>query len=366
MNSKDKKHYSNIYKQLIINWYKKNKRTLPWRDSGNPYDVFLSEFILQQTRIEQGTPYFLRIKSAFPTIEKLAQASEETILFYWQGLGYYSRARNLHASAIMIAENFDGNIPDNFDTLKKLKGIGEYTAAAISSIGFNQPVPLIDGNVFRVVSRVFGIETPIDTTQGKKEIREALESFFDFEAAGNFNEAMMDFGAIQCTPTNPNCKNCPFEKYCQAFLTKNVNKYPVKEKQAPVKTRYLNYLILKTNETTPTFILSKRTAKDIWKNLYEFPLIETDINIDDCQLMKPDFWENLDLFLKTPHFQQVIKKSHKLTHRLLQVSFTIATIDPILITLKSPYLHLNYNEIQQKPLPILLAKILNHINNTNV
>lgn len=363
MISKQKKTDYNEYKQLIINWYKENKRDLPWRNKGNPFDVFLSEFILQQTRIEQGTPYFLRIKTAFPTIEKLAQASEETILFFWQGLGYYSRARNLHASARMILKNYNGVIPDNFETLKKLKGIGDYTAAAIASIGYNQPVPLIDGNVFRVVSRIFGIETPIDTTQGKKEIRKALEQFFDYEKAGNFNEAMMDFGAIQCTPTNPKCNNCPFDKSCQAFLSKSVEKYPVKEKKVSIKTRYLNYLVLQTNESDPFYILSKRTDKDIWKNLYEFPLIETDTKIDDVQLKTTEFWSSTELFSTTPKFHQIIRKSHKLTHRLLQISFTIATIDSNFLTSKPPYLLLNYNEIQQKPLPIILVKFLNQINN---
>lgn len=348
----------NNYKHLIINWYNKNKRNLPWRGTNNPYDVFLSEFILQQTRIEQGKPFFLRLKQAFPSINQLAAASEEEILLFWQGLGYYSRARNMHASAKMIVEQYQGNIPDQFENLKKLKGIGEYTAAAIASIGFNQPVPLMDGNVFRVVSRIFGIATPIDTNAGKQEVYNQLILFFDFEHAGQFNEAMMDFGAIQCTPSHPNCSVCPFCECCKAHLTDNVDGFPVKQKKVPLKTRYLNFLILYSNQQPATVVLNQRINKDIWKNLYEFPLIETDKKINDSQLMQSDFWSSLSLLTEEPDFLSVVRKAQKLTHRSLQVSFTFASIDSQKILLPSKYFLINVEDIHQKPFPIMLSKLI--------
>lgn len=348
----------NSFKAQLINWFDKNKRDLPWRGTGNPYDTLLSEFILQQTRIEQGKPYFLRLKEAFPTIEKLAFSSEESVLCLWQGLGYYSRARNLHASAKAICEKFNGNIPNNVVTLRQLKGIGDYTAAAIASIAFNQPVPLIDGNVFRVISRIFAIETPIDTTLGKKEIQTALESVFDFENAGKFNEAMMDFGAMQCVPANPNCKECPMLSFCKAYQTQRVEQFPVKQKQTPVKTRFLNYLVIMTDEKKAMIILQKRVKNDIWKNLYEFPLIETEEEIQDEVLQTDTFWNTLQLFSKPIQFQEVVRKSHKLTHRLLKVSFVIAKTDSKNLTVQPPYFQLYYSDFQKKPLPILLSKFL--------
>ncbi|MDD4847942.1 MAG: NUDIX domain-containing protein, partial [Bacteroidales bacterium] len=246
----------------------------------------------------------------------------------------------------------------DYETLKKLKGIGEYTAAAIASIGFNQPVPLMDGNVFRVVSRLFGIKTPIDTTAGKNEIRHALESFFDFEHAGNFNEAMMDFGAMQCTPTHPHCETCPCQSSCQAFITQKTDLYPIKLKQIPIKTRFLNYLVLQTSTQPTLTVLSQRTQKDIWKNLYEFPLIETTSLIDDATLAQFDFWKSASLFSTPPHFEKIIRKSQKLTHRQLHVSFTFATLPLNDISLSTSHLLLSITDLQQKPVPIILKKII--------
>lgn len=352
-----------MFKKQIINWFDKNKRDLPWRGTGNPYDIFLSEFILQQTRIEQGKPYFFRLKETFPTIKTLAFSSEETVLCHWQGLGYYTRARNLHASAKIICEQFNGIIPNDFNTLRKLKGIGDYTAAAIASIAFNQPVPLIDGNVFRVVSRIFAIETPIDTTQGKKDIQESLNRIFDFEHAGQFNEAMMDFGAMQCVPTHPNCEVCPMVHFCKAYQMNRVDEFPVKQKQKSIKTRYLNYLVLVSDQTNPAIVVHKRIKNDIWKNLYEFPLIETEKEISDENLLSPVFWQQQNIYKTNPRFQKVIRKSHKLTHRLLKVAFVVASVEKEHLTLSPLYLLLYYKEIQQKPLPILLADFLHELLN---
>lgn len=349
----------NNFKTLITNWFEKNGRSLPWRGTQNPYDILLSEFILQQTRIEQGTPYFFRIKKQFPTLKNLAFASEEDVLCCWQGLGYYTRARNLHHSAQVICDQFNGEIPSDFDTLRKLKGIGDYTAAAIASIGFNKPVPLIDGNVMRVVSRIFAIQTPIDTTQGKKEIYAALEKIFDANNVGTFNEAMMDFGAMQCVPLHPNCNICPMTKLCKAFQTNQVNQLPVKQKQKPVKIRNLNYLVVATTEKQPQIVLQKRTQNDIWKNLYEFPLIETDSEIADEILLSPEFWQSLQSCFSHPNFRKVVRKAHKLTHRLLQITFTVMFCEKEYLKITPPYLLLYYNEIQQKPLPIVLANFLN-------
>lgn len=346
------------YKQLIINWYEINKRDLPWRGTNNPYDTFLSEFILQQTRIEQGKPYFLRLKKSFPTIHHLAAATEEEILLQWQGLGYYSRARNMHKSAVAIEEAYHGEIPNQFESLKKLKGIGEYTAAAIASIGFNQPVPLMDGNVFRVVSRIFGIETPIDTAAGKQLIRDSLTSFFDFENAGRFNEAMMDFGAMQCTPAHTICTDCPLRCGCKAFQTDSVDKFPVKLKHTPQKTRFLNYLVLHSRQQPIYLALNQRIKNDIWKNLYEFPLIESDTEIADRQLTNADFWESVVSFSTAPQFEKVVRKSQKLTHQLLNVSFTMVSAQVENMTLSPDYFLICMDAIQQKPFPIMLSKFI--------
>ena len=245
---------------------------MPWKGENDPYLVWLSEIILQQTRVEQGLPYFLRFKKAYPTVNQLAQAPEDEVMKMWQGLGYYSRARNLHGTAKHIAGELKGKFPSTFVEIKKLKGVGDYTAAAISSFVFGERQAVVDGNVIRVLARIFGIDTPYDTTAGKKQITALAQELIDENQPGAYNQAIMDFGATVCTPQAPKCPSCPLQQICIAYKDGRVAELPVKSKKLTIKDRHFNYLLIKTEKE---ILISKRTSKDIWKDLYELPLIET-------------------------------------------------------------------------------------------
>lgn len=263
---------SPIFHKILTDWYKQNLRDLPWRKNKEPYLVWISEIILQQTRVDQGTNYFLRFIEKFPTVESLAQAQEEEVLKLWQGLGYYSRARNIHFAAKQIQNDFKGKFPSTAIEIEKLKGVGKYTAAAIGSISFNLPMAAVDGNVYRVLSRVFGISTPIDSTLGKHEFAELAQQLIDAKNPGTFNEALMEFGALQCVPKNPNCVECPFNDQCVAHQQNTIKSLPVKSAKTKVRNRYFYYLYIKHNNS---FYITQRKENDIWKNLYQLPLIET-------------------------------------------------------------------------------------------
>jgi len=260
------------FSQTIIRWYNKNKRDLPWRHTTDPYKIWLSEIIMQQTRVQQGLPYYVTFAKKFPTVHHLAKAKEDVVMKTWQGLGYYSRARNLHYTAKFISKDLKGKFPTEFETIKELKGIGEYTASAIASFAFNKPHAVVDGNVFRVLSRYLGIATPIDSTEGKKEFTCKAEMLLDKKDPGTFNQAIMEFGAMQCVPQNPACAICPLNKGCVALATDRVDELPVKSQKTKVRNRYFNYFIVRKEGKT---LIKKRTEKDIWKNLYDFPMIET-------------------------------------------------------------------------------------------
>lgn len=262
---------------LITDWYRQNKRALPWRSTKNPYSIWLSEIILQQTRVDQGTAYYLKFLDNYPTIHDLAQAEEQEVLNLWQGLGYYSRARNLHAAAKHIANDLDGLFPNNFKDLLKLKGVGEYTAAAIASFSFKEPVAVVDGNVYRVLSRVFDIETPIDSTEGKKLFAQLAQELISTTDPDTHNQAIMEFGALHCTPANPKCVSCPLIEMCLSYEKDTIQSRPVKSKKTKVRDRYFHYLLF---EDQDYFYISQRTEKDIWQNMYEFPLIETDTKLE--------------------------------------------------------------------------------------
>lgn len=257
---------------LITDWYRQNKRALPWRSTNEPYSIWLSEIILQQTRVEQGKAYYFKFLDNFPTIFDLAQADEQHVLNLWQGLGYYSRARNLHATAKYIAEELNGQFPTSFIGLLKLKGVGEYTAAAIASFSYKEPVAVVDGNVYRVLSRVFDIETPIDSTEGKKQFAQLAQELISSTEPDTHNQAIMEFGAMHCTPANPKCTSCPLTAMCLAFERDTIRNRPVKSKKTKVRDRFFHYLIFEDQEY---FYISQRTEKDIWQNMFEFPLIET-------------------------------------------------------------------------------------------
>ena len=403
-----KSSFVNTISSLIINWFRENKRPLPWRKERNAYHILLSEVIMQQTRMEQGLPYFFKIVEAFPTVEALAAADEELLLRHWQGLGYYSRARNLHATAKNIVENYNGLIPNSFSELKKLKGVGDYTAAAIASIVFDEPVPVVDGNVMRVVARLFAIEEPVNETIGKNKIRQRLDTIFDAQQPGIFNEAIMEFGALQCVPSNPDCGRCPVTKHCAAYITSKVNLLPAKSPAKEVKTRYLNYLVLLIDGHST--LMRQRRANDIWKNLYEFPLIETEQQVADETLCEPNFWMGVQKtkiinrkeckpllvppkeksqsaqmtddgvtlcalcvffapfavkrsFKTAPiSFHPPFHSQHKLTHRLLNITFTVASVTSL--PEQSPtgdFTILTLSEAESKPKPVPIAKFLKTI-----
>lgn len=319
-----KNNFSKNFSATLLRWHKKNERELPWKKTNDAYTIWLSEIILQQTRIVQGTPYYLRFVKSFPTVHHLAKAKEDDVMKLWQGLGYYSRARNLHATAKIISKDFEGEFPASFVELKKLKGIGEYTAAAISSFAFNLPHAVVDGNVFRALARIFGIEKDILSNEAKKYFTELANELLDKKNPAAFNQAMMDFGAMVCKPQNPLCENCPFAKNCFALQKNKVNELPVKAAAEKLKKRYFNFIIIKTERG---FLIEKREGNDIWKGLYQFPLIETKKKISIGELMKQDEWKKLFSKNNLPDGSQVSVKqtsnweTQLLSHQKLFVRF---------------------------------------------
>jgi A/G-specific adenine glycosylase len=261
-----------VSKKLIA-WYGLHKRDLPWRDISDPYRIWLSEIILQQTQVVQGLNYYLKFTEHFPTVTDLADAPEDTVMRLWQGLGYYSRARNLHAAAKLVKEKHKGKFPATYDEIKELKGVGDYTAAAIASFAYNLPHAVLDGNVYRVLSRLFDLHTPINSTKGKKEFQLLADELLDEKKAALHNSAMMEFGALWCKPQNPKCESCPVQEHCLAFKNGTVAQLPVKEKTGKIRSRYFHYIVFNYKDSV---YIRKRTKKDIWQNLYEFYLLETE------------------------------------------------------------------------------------------
>ena len=267
----------------LLRWYEGNKRQLPWRETGNPYYIWLSEIILQQTRVEQGTPYFERFVSTFPTVEQLANASEDEVLKLWEGLGYYSRARNLHATAKLVARGYGGEFPSTYAGLLSLKGVGPYTAAAIGSIAFDLPVAAVDGNVYRVMARFFGITDSIDETSTKKHITELANCVLDTTQPGNHNQAVMELGATVCTPKQPKCESCPMNSNCVANAQGLQAELPVRSKKVKVRNRYFYYIVSEFDGKLP---VKRRGEGDIWQGLYEFPMLETDQALTELKLVE--------------------------------------------------------------------------------
>jgi A/G-specific adenine glycosylase len=308
------------FTKSLTQWYLQNKRNLPWRNTADPYPIWLSEIILQQTRVVQGTPFFLSFMNAFPTVFDLANANEEQVLKLWQGLGYYSRARNLHKTAQFVAQELSGVFPTTYKELLKLKGVGEYTAAAIASFSYNEVVPVVDGNVFRVLSRFFDVETDIAVASAKKEFAALAFELMPKDNPALFNQAIMEFGAIQCVPKSPNCSICIFNESCAALQKKKVDQLPVNNKKLKVRNRFFNYLVVSDeNENT---IIQKRTTKGIWYNLYEFPLIETNV-VEDFDsistIIHDEFFEkNAVLSIDEWNEKSII---HKLSHQHLHIKF---------------------------------------------
>lgn len=278
------------FSKKISAWYLENKRELPWRDTSDPYLVWLSEIILQQTRVDQGMAYYLSFAREFPTVHRLAKAENEKVMKLWQGLGYYSRARNLHTTAKTISTRYKGQFPSEYEEILSLKGVGDYTASAIASFAFNKPHAVVDGNVYRVLSRIFGIETPIDSSTGKKEFNELAHELLDQKEPGRHNQAIMEFGSMFCKPVNPDCPSCIFSTKCYAFAKKKVADLPIKANKTKVRDRYFNYIVFLQNGKT---IINKRTKKDIWTNLYDFPLIETEASLSELKFLNSKEWKDL-------------------------------------------------------------------------
>ncbi|MTI31472.1 A/G-specific adenine glycosylase [Cytophagales bacterium RKSG123] len=341
-----------------MNWYKDHKRDLPWRHTNNPYKIWLSEIILQQTRVKQGLPYYQRFIEKFPNVQSLAQAEEEEVLRLWQGLGYYSRARNLHACAQMITKEYEGTFPTNYEELLKLKGVGKYTAAAIASFAFKQDVPVVDGNVFRLLSRYFGITEDIAIPKSFKSFFELGQKLIPKKEPDIYNQAVMEFGAIQCTPKNPDCKNCNLADSCFANSNQRQEELPVKTKKVKVRDRYFHYFVIKLKDQ---LIMKKRGRNDIWQGLYDFFLIE------ENSFQSPDQWENKNILslLAQPEVELQNESKiykHLLTHqRIYAKFFEIEIKDQFVINkqLKSSGLDFfNFNEIKNLPKSILISNYL--------
>jgi A/G-specific adenine glycosylase len=342
----------NIYK-----WYTKNQRRLPWRKTSDPYKIWLSEIILQQTRIEQGISYYSRFIERFPSVSYLARANEDEVLKLWQGLGYYSRARNLHATAQIIEKNYGGIFPGNYDVIRNLKGIGPYTAAAVASIAFGLPYPAIDGNVYRVLARYFGISSAADTTKGKKVFEKTARELIRGKNPGFHNQALMEFGALQCVPKSPDCKNCPVHTTCFAAARQKVAEFPVKIKRPKQRNRFFYYFFLQSGENT---WLEKRTANDIWKNLYQFPLIETDYELSDAELakFKPDFLENQKFNVKYISSS----KKHILSHQIIFGRLIHLELDET-IRLNGNYKRVFIKDIENFAVPRLIEILMKQTGN---
>jgi len=328
----------------IEQWYNLNKRVLPWRQTTNPYYIWLSEIILQQTRVEQGRSYYERFVQTFPTVQDLAAASEEQVLLLWQGLGYYSRARNLHKAARQIAAL--GDFPSDYKSILSLPGVGPYTAAAIASFSYGLPYAVVDGNVFRVLSRYFAIDTPIDSTAGKKEFKALADELLDLKHPAIYNQAIMDFGAVVCKPSGADCNACPLSNGCLAFAQKRVQQLPVKGKKVDIRTRYFSYVYVCTDEEEVQ--ICRRTGNDIWRGLYEFPLVESEVDLPLSVLQQ-----------KFPTGQWTVLRRgfvHQLTHQRLIVNFYRLQIQEKDLSL--PGLWVKKSELQIYAFPQLLVKLL--------
>jgi A/G-specific adenine glycosylase len=318
------------FSKLLLSWNKaQNTRQMPWKGEKDPYLIWLSEIILQQTRVEQGLPYFLSFKEKYSTVKRLAEAPEDEVMRLWQGLGYYSRARNLHETAKHVHFNLNGIFPGNFDGLKQLKGVGDYTAAAIASFAFAEPVAVVDGNVIRLLSRVFGISEAFDTAPGKKKFAALACELIDKQQPGAYNQAIMDFGAVVCLPQNPLCAACPFNKDCFAFKNEQISVLPVRQNRVKIGERFFTYLVIKNKHQ---IVIQKRTGNDIWKNLYQFPMLETP------KLLKKNFHEAI---------------SGKLGHNKFEIKSYSNSFTQQLTHLK---IHAQFVEIEAKSFPSLVTE----------
>lgn len=341
----------------LYSWYALNHRKLPWRGVDNPYLIWISEIILQQTRVSQGLPYYLRFIDRFPDVKSLAEAPEDELMKVWEGLGYYSRARNLHTAAKSILKNYKGSFPSDYSSIRQLKGTGEYTAAAVASIAFNLPYAVTDGNVLRVLSRYFDLDVPIDSSSGKKYYSALAKELLLTGNPGMHNQAIMELGALVCTPKNPDCLQCPLSHSCKALINKKVQQRPVKSKPKEKIIRYFNFLFIESNMHT---LIEKRVTHDIWKNLYQLPLIETHRLLEEFEIFNhEEFTKYLNMEGFTIHSISPIF-THLLTHRVIKARFfhikcrTITNHDP-------KFILINKEEISKFAFPVLIKRYLEKI-----
>jgi A/G-specific adenine glycosylase len=319
MKQRSKQNSLSYFVTNLLQWQIGVSRPMPWKGEKNPYLIWLSEIILQQTRVEQGLPYFLRFKEKYPTIIHLANAPEDEVMRLWQGLGYYSRARNLHATAKTVRDKFNGIFPTNYNEVLSLKGVGDYTAAAIVSFAYEMPYPVVYGNVYRVLSRFFGIKTAIDNPKAKKEFTALANTLIqEVKTPSVFNQAIMDFGALQCKPALPLCSICPLKNNCYALNNNVVETLPLKEKKITVKERFFHYLVIKQEDTV---YIRKRPAGDIWQNLYEFPLIEATKPLSSKEITAHEIWGSIFGGLEIRVIPLQVSATQKLTHRKINALF---------------------------------------------
>ncbi len=340
----------------IINWYEFNKRDLPWRNTFNPYHIWISEIMLQQTQVATVIDYYQRFINSFPTVKDLAEAKEQEVLNHWQGLGYYSRARNLHQAAKTIVENYNNEFPSSFEDILSLKGIGVYTASAIAAFAFGLPKAAVDGNVYRVLSRLFGVYELTDSPKGKKTFQALADELMADAEPYSYNQAIIEFGALQCTAKQPKCELCPLQAHCFAYLNKEQQALPMKKKKNKVKNRYFYYLYIYDEDY---FLLQQRGDDDIWRKMFEFPLIETNNKIELVNLMRTEIWRSLFTDVKIDIKGQLETKVHKLSHQNLYIEFIKVQVDNIndkFASLKCVNRHEYIDYPLPKPIELYLAK----------
>lgn len=343
------KKQRNRFQNKLLDWhYRINERSYPWTNEKDPYKIWLSEIMLQQTQVQQGLPYYLSFVKAYPRIQDLAAAQDEEVFRRWEGLGYYNRCRNMLATARWITEALDGRFPNTYESILALKGVGPYTAAAISSFAFGLPYAVLDGNVFRVLSRVFAIETPIDTTKGRKEFQQLAQDLLAPEEPGSFNQALMDLGSVICTPSKPDCESCPLAELCHSKGTELLGYLPRKEKKLKVQKRYFNYFLLSCEGE---YFIRQRQAKDVWRNLFEFYLIEGN------SWQKNEAWHQLKSYAKQEP-KLVNTKVQRLSHQVIKSQYW-----QVPLKIKPPFLRskghwVGVNQFKTYPFPRSLRLVI--------
>ncbi|MDG1571712.1 A/G-specific adenine glycosylase [Robiginitalea sp. M366] len=346
------------FSDIILQWYDQNKRDLPWRGSRDPYVIWLSEIMLQQTRVAQGMPYFLDFMEHYPAVEDLARASEEEVLKRWEGLGYYSRARNLHHTARHVAFTLGGAFPQSYKGLLELKGVGPYTAAAIASVCFGEAVAVVDGNVYRVLSRYFGVDLEVNSSEGVRYFRELAASLIREDRPGDYNQAVMEFGAVQCTPKSPSCQQCPLSGSCRALETGKVRELPVKRRGKEARLRRLHYLV-PVGPGLETCLL-RRTGPGIWQGLFEFPCLETESeptrdSMAACLQTTTGVPQESIADIRCFNAEPIV---HKLSHQHLVTTFWIVFLD------RAPASAVSLEEARSRPLPVLIANFMDTVKNS--